>query len=276
MSLRRWISPVFALLVSLICHSDAKAVCVGGAETCLPAVIDRKSDGVHFSGVIDRDAVDRAAALLKTGDDLFIDSIGGERGAGLRFGRLVFRENIRVIVDSTCDSACALYVFLPARRKILEKLGYVLFHSPMTLWVDIEARDSNAFSVSEKARIITYRRSELALFKMSGVDPEIANCIAKLENPDLNRVYRMNIRMKKLEIPSGGLVYTKKGDFSMVAFSQAALEHFGVKGIEEYWMPVSKSWRQGGWTSEIAWVDGSPGAWCQASPGSDTATDTFP
>jgi len=59
---------------------------------------------------------------------LIITSQGGDIGAATKIGAIVFDRGIRVIVSGYCFSACASWIFIPAKEKSLPKGGAIGLH----------------------------------------------------------------------------------------------------------------------------------------------------
>lgn len=94
----------------------------------------RNGDIVLYEGAINHPAAD---ALNKHFDDgarqLHINSNGGDISAGLSIARKIRERGVSVKVLAYCMSACANYVFLAAREKILAPGGILGFHGgPIT------------------------------------------------------------------------------------------------------------------------------------------------
>lgn len=64
-------------------------------------------------------------------DVLRINSMGGDVAAGMNLGEWVYSNKITVVVELTCQSACANYVLPAAPRKIIPKGAIVSWHGSM-------------------------------------------------------------------------------------------------------------------------------------------------
>jgi hypothetical protein len=238
------------------------------ASFCYPAVVERDVHGVSGNGVIDQAAVDRADELLQDGDDLTIGSVGGMRMASIAFGRIVIQKNIRVIVETQCLSACAMYVLLPAKRKSVSNDADVLFHSPALLWVDAVKANPKAFSPTEVDAIDMNAREERELYESAGIDISLLKCVEDLEDLNFSNIMRYKDAYGPEDHSPGEDVHAGGGRYNWVAFSAHALRHYGVTGLEHYWIPVSLAWRRGPTEGgKAAFVDGGRNRWCRASPG---------
>jgi hypothetical protein len=67
---------------------------------------------------------------LETGQirSLVVNSFGGEELAAIRIGEEIVRRDITLVVDGACMSACADYLFLPARHRKVAPYSLVAFH----------------------------------------------------------------------------------------------------------------------------------------------------
>ena len=231
-------------------------------ESCQPAFVGRTSDGVDFYGFIDSDSAHRAAVLLRTGDALHIWSNGGERVAAIELGNTVIDKNVRVVADSWCVSACALYVFLPARHKSLVRGAYVLFHSPAAMWQQFTRNSPRKVDSDQIGVLQRNAKLEAQLYRSGWAAQRWSPywiALHTLQDPDY-----LSVESNQL----GDLQMANKR-YDFVAFSLSALLHYGVPGIDQYWIPQSARWRAGptGGVKRIAWVDGGDTQWCAAAPG---------
>jgi hypothetical protein len=101
--------------------------------TTLSACDGRPALDVNYSGTLNERAVDDIVALFS--DDtrrLVITSAGGEILSAIRLGRAVRERNMTVVVRGYCLSACAHFVFAPAKSKLIEPDALVGFHGTAT------------------------------------------------------------------------------------------------------------------------------------------------
>jgi hypothetical protein len=237
------------------------------AGDCRPAVVARDGSGeVQFHGIIDEKSVSAFDNIVKAGDTLHIESDGGFRQAAIRMGFLIVRKHIKVTVDSGCYSACALYVFLTARKKTLYEPAFLLFHNPASVWVKLSRRHPEWFTQEELREIESGDKMERELYNDAGIDPEFLDCISKVEAVDLDRPVSMTLPVGvsgDVRDHIGTETGVGVGKYRWVAFSKTTLQHYGVKDIGEYWYPVENKWRNVKVDNgNIAWVDGVNGNWC--------------
>jgi hypothetical protein len=68
---------------------------------------------------------------------LVVNSAGGRIPEAVQLGALVRSHDLEVVVDGICLSACAHFVFLPAKRKRLERHSVVALHQTATAISDV-------------------------------------------------------------------------------------------------------------------------------------------
>ncbi len=202
--------------------------------------------------------------LLSNGDTLEIDSVGGDRAAAIEIGNIIVERNVVVKANSYCLSACALYVFIPAKQKSLESVSFLWMHSPAEEWAQISKLRPDFFSKEEIKKILDLTNEEKLLYEKAGVDRALLGCIENIEGNDPKTLLRVS-GSEGDQKDSYREVFMRRGLFDFVAFSKGALEHYGVHGIEGYSFPSGSSYRddlariQG---SRVAWIDGAQGDWC--------------
>src|SRR5580658_1785065 len=170
----RVVAVTFCVLLCAAWACAAQAVSGKGAATepvspVYSADVYRRPDGVHFEGFISSQTVRKALKLLRPHDTLWISSGGGSRSAGLALGEAVFRRSVAVRVRNHCESACALYVFLPAKRKSVAYPGVVLFHDPVVMWEKVINDDPVRFTPYLKQKVLRWAREERELYKKAGI-----------------------------------------------------------------------------------------------------------
>lgn len=87
---------------------------------------------IKFKGEITFDEYNNYLEIIGDNDEVIIvDSEGGFTGAGVDIGLDMLDRDLTVIVRNECLSSCANYLFLAARKKIIDN-GYVGFHGSNT------------------------------------------------------------------------------------------------------------------------------------------------
>ncbi|XVO23279.1 MAG: hypothetical protein HEQ15_12960 [Betaproteobacteria bacterium] len=154
--------------------------------------LSRAGAVLHFRGPINEKAAIAFEEELGRGatQELRITSDGGSVDAGLRIGRLVRIHGLHVVVEGTCVSSCANYVFTAGRTRTITTGAVVVWHGNTAqkdgremdqcgakkssfddlpnLPEDFELRRANADEMTRR------REAELAFFASVGVDDYIA------------------------------------------------------------------------------------------------------
>lgn len=60
---------------------------------------------------------------------LIISSLGGDTNVAMRVSDLIEKHNVEIVVREICASACAHFLFVPAKRGSVEPGGLVIFHT---------------------------------------------------------------------------------------------------------------------------------------------------
>jgi len=95
------------------------------------AEVRTEGDVLIFNGPINRESADAVEAELRGHPSLRrlrITSAGGQAPDGVRIGELVWYRSLDIEVISYCNSACAQYVFVAGKRKIVAPRAIVTFH----------------------------------------------------------------------------------------------------------------------------------------------------
>jgi len=59
---------------------------------------------------------------------IVINSFGGDPASGMAIGKLISSKNLILKVDNVCFSACANYIFIAAKNKIISRNAVIFFH----------------------------------------------------------------------------------------------------------------------------------------------------
>jgi hypothetical protein len=104
--------------------------------TADPATDSRGS--LFLTGSINPESLKRLRSSLSPQmTRLVVNSAGGRVPEAIQLGALVREHDLEVVVDGICLSACAHFVFLPAKRKRLEPNSLVAFHQTATAISDV-------------------------------------------------------------------------------------------------------------------------------------------
>ena len=134
----RCIFPRFGLLAawaSLV----VSACSPGGAEPPGDRAIDA-NEALELTGSISSESLERLKrSLTLSTRRLIVNSAGGRIPEAIQLGALVRSYDLEVVVDGICLSACAHFIFLPAKRKRLQPNSVVAFHQTATAISDVLA-----------------------------------------------------------------------------------------------------------------------------------------
>ena len=217
-------APIMSLLL-LTC-------CAPSPSTARPASIERDGSGLWFMGSFSKDSARDLIAQMRPGDTLIVTSPGGEQEAALQVGRAIVERGVSVVVNARCYSACALYVYLPAKNRKINTGSYVWFHNTPNLWLQAMASRPDLFTADEKASLTRQYSETAALLKSTGVNPDIMNCIDAATEPKLSKISKSRMtpdsQLAGVPLPAVELSY------NFVSLSPALLDGFGVKGAAEF------------------------------------------
>jgi hypothetical protein len=103
------------------------------AETARQSSPERSAKSIKLTGRIDAASLRAFKRDLSSDtEQLIINSAGGRSPEAIAMGSLVRSLNLEVVVDGICLSACAHFVFVPAKRKRVEPDSVVAFHQTAT------------------------------------------------------------------------------------------------------------------------------------------------
>lgn len=144
-----------------------------------------EKDTLYYQGSIDARHVLEAIRLARNSavpiGKLEINSGGGDIDAGMEFGLWVHQQNLAVVIDELCFSACANYI-VPAARSVYVKSGaFVAWHGGafQKTWIKPRWYDYLIPNKIERERqyiegYLEYMRTkETMFFKTVGVDHKI-------------------------------------------------------------------------------------------------------
>jgi hypothetical protein len=109
---------VFTALVGVACAQES------GSS------VRRDGDTLYVAGQIDAATLKQFSQSLNPQiRTVVVHSGGGDSLAATAMGREIYRRNLRVVVDGACLSACAHFVFLPAKKRVVKDDSLVMFHN---------------------------------------------------------------------------------------------------------------------------------------------------
>ena len=100
-----------------------------------------KSESLHITGEINEAALEKVqSADLDALKTLIIRSSGGNEIIGAKIGEIIRNNNISVVVDGYCMSACAQYILPAASHAHTTPGSFVAFHVSISAIPDITNR----------------------------------------------------------------------------------------------------------------------------------------
>jgi hypothetical protein len=240
--------------------------CLPGTSQANDFNLTRLGNVLSFEGYITPDSAKAVTKALEHNTDVFlIDSFGGDAAAGLQIANEIRKADVLVIVNRYCLSSCANYIFVGAKRKILNSDGIVGFHGGLTGSPPpvLEKKDYPFSTENElkKAQIDLQQQylREADFYKSIGFNPEFLKKsfdLTKLEKPERyieiiadKKNYHFELKYAdkaKEKIAQLDAVH-KSYEFHVVTNVQVekkfyfpkkeTLEKYGVKGIEKYEYP---------------------------------------
>jgi hypothetical protein len=170
-----------------VCSLLAIAGCSTFPDKFTPTAEARiAGDTLYYQGSIDAPHVLEAIRLARNNasqiSKLEIKSGGGDIDAGMEFGLWVHQQNLAVVIDDLCFSACANYIVPAARSVHLKSGAFVAWHGgafQKTTWIKPRWYDYLVPNKIERERryiegyLEHMRAKETMFFKIIGVDQKI-------------------------------------------------------------------------------------------------------
>ncbi|MFW2350717.1 hypothetical protein [Qipengyuania sp.] len=172
---------------------------------------------LYLNGKIDRDFVERIEKFPKSQlKTIVIDSPGGTYRDAIDAANLIFDNNIELVVDGKCYSACASILLASSTNVSIKSGSLIAFHNMVGFWHYFEEylQNNEDFSI---AGFQVYRDSDevISIYKRSGINPDFfvalaafhrINCIGVDRNPEGGDVTRLRmITEAELYIPNEAL-----------------------------------------------------------------------
>lgn len=193
--------------------------------------------------------------------ELIVTSSGGEVHAAAEIGLIIFEHNIKVIVSDYCFSACANWIFLPAKQKALLSNAALGFHADITSQFDLvrtELRISHGDP--EKNPFLMGEKSAKSLFAKARISPTIYREIASKTSFSPPSII-MSVKTEQGQVEEYELtgneendsnLYSKYEKAKVISYrwkgrienaywfpSKSELMAFNVSGIQEYYFPAN-------------------------------------
>ncbi len=131
---------------------------------------DNKNNVVCIAGPIEYQLANKFSGFeINDRTWIIINSGGGEMEAALKIGFRILDKNASVIVKNVCMSACANYIFLAGKNKVVLKDSIVAWH----------AIPYHSFSLDMDSKTIEYRKKmgrihDLFISKI-GINPDLVS-----------------------------------------------------------------------------------------------------
>lgn len=217
-------------------------------------LVEREGETLQFYGYITEAAVERALRLLPGSTTLEINSPGGNNLAAIKLADAVAKGGVDVVVNGNCYSACAHYIFLAGKQKIVSVGSLLLFHGTPFAWERVLRERPKALTAEQTAAVKRDIRAATDLYRRLGVRTELLRCVDHA------------LGVPKIDLTA--LPQAKPGESPPALYGPATfagmapgmLARFGVKGVTYYWYPIldqrlrtAKLPRLGG--AALAWID---------------------
>lgn len=126
------------LSTALACGLWALSACSAGSPERQPHASGASQNSIRLTGRINAASLQLVErGLTPQTERLIINSAGGRGPEAIKLGSLIRSRDLMVVVDGICLSACAHFVFLPARSKRVEPNSVVAFHQTATAISDL-------------------------------------------------------------------------------------------------------------------------------------------
>lgn len=156
---------------------------------------------------------------------LVVSSAGGRGPEAIELGSLVRSRNLEVVVDGICLSACAHFVFLPARKKHVEPNSVVAFHHTTTAMADVLIASGR---LDLAAAYLPFAKQEQDFYKAAGISRRA------LEDPFQKILPLCYQEIEEMPVDSEYRTFT----FTKFTFYIPALADLYAQGVGEitgYW-----------------------------------------
>lgn len=184
---------------------------------------------LHLEGEIDQDFVEQIEKFPKSRlKTIIINSPGGRYRDAIDVANLVLENDIKLIVDGRCYSACAS-ILLPSGSDIEVRPGSIIaFHNMVGFWHYFEQylEKNEDFTISN---FQIYRDAEdvISIYRRSGINPDFFLALATLH------------RIRCIGVEREG--------------SDGSVSHLQMLTEEEFYVPNEALFRQFGWKFKKAY-----------------------
>jgi hypothetical protein len=144
-----------------------------GEDSQASPVVRLSSDSVAVIGILDKTAVDSFRSVAREGvQTVHLRSPGGDVASAIEIARDIHRQSMDVVVDGSCFSSCANYLFIAGRSKKVVNGGALLLHGGASF------RPQNVFAqfpvTAARTIAVTRFYSSLSLKPFEG-DPTVGS-----------------------------------------------------------------------------------------------------
>lgn len=149
---------------------EASDLCTGRGEDAP----QRIGNAICVRGILTTSTRDRFFALRpKRGDIVVTSGSGGDIAAAMDIGDKIYRNDILVVVDDLCGSACAYFIALGGKRLSIYKNGLLGFHGGPIPENEIMAIPN--LSNKDRKKIIFDNERFKKFFKRRGLQIRLTN-----------------------------------------------------------------------------------------------------
>lgn len=188
-----------------------------------------EGDVADFRGQISPEAAKSLLSVLNDARQpvrsLLMASAGGDGPAAIAVARSVHERGLDVVVDGICASACAQFVLLAGKRKVVRPGSVIIFHSNAVAMEDALQASPLSFAAPLFA---AQARAESGFYRQIGVDPEVLRTVGRIMDP----ICTAEDTRLKVDDPYRYAVGWRRSAFVP---TPQQLDSIGVKGIEGSW-----------------------------------------
>lgn len=243
----RRLRPIFgvagAVALATICATPA----IASATT-----VKREGLTLEFYGPIDAESVGRAQRLMGGARVLEINSPGGENASPIRFATAVADNGLDVVVNGNCYSACAHYVFMAGRRKIVSIGSLLMFHGSPFAWSRLLEKHPSALTDGEKRLARADAAAASRLYGRLGINLDLFLCSDRAMGVGAPKPEQLIAQTAENGRP--GI----QGTATFALIHPSVLTHFGVRDIAYFWFPEPAAEQRIG---KLRRLNGAPLAW---------------
>jgi len=176
-----------------------------------PAVIKLQKGVIYFDGQITPDSASETIKLIKKEKikKLSVNSMGGDGESAINLAKEIYENKISVEVRTVCASACANYIFVAGKNKILSERSFLLWHGGM--------------NGPEKDITIRGDMSRERFFELDAVK--------KMKINEVNFYRYLKINSKMPYCPQLKNDYTEKFPERWFSYTPSDIERFGIKSV---------------------------------------------